>query len=71
MASHRSLLLASTLLLVAACATQPASDPASGAMLEQKCQRTAKHYQRYQHQGQVVYCKKEEPITSTQGGIGG
>jgi hypothetical protein len=62
MASNRvfqSVLLTASVLLVGACASQP-----EGSLLETKFERTAKHYQKYQRDGQTVYCKKEKPITS-------
>lgn len=56
MARHsvlHSVLLAAGVLLVGACASQP-----QGALLEKQFQQTAKHYDKYQHEGQVVYCKR-------------
>jgi hypothetical protein len=50
----RSILLGSSVLLMAACATkQP-----EGSLLEKRFQQTAKHYQQYQYEGQVIYCKR-------------
>jgi hypothetical protein len=49
----RSLLAASGMLFVAACATQPTTP-----LLERKFQQTAASYEKFQHEGQVVYCKK-------------
>ena len=49
----RFVLVASSVLLMAACASQP-----DGALLEKKFQRTAKQYQKYQHEGRLVYCKR-------------
>ena len=40
-------------LLAGACATQPTTP-----LLERKFQQTAAQYQRFQHEGKVVYCKK-------------
>jgi hypothetical protein len=55
----RSVLLAAGVLLVAACASQPAATTAeSSALLEKKFERTAKYYQKYQHEGKLVYCKR-------------
>ena len=73
MASNRvfhSVLLAAGVLLIAACASQPASTPDSAAvpdaatswantpLLEKKFQRAVKHYQAYQYEGQIIYCKR-------------
>jgi hypothetical protein len=62
----RSVLLAAGIALIAGCATPTRSPTASadGALLQKKFERAAKHYDKYQHEGQVVYCKKEKPITS-------
>lgn len=68
-------LIATGALLAAGCATPhaptagPAMTPpetmqASTPLLERKFQRAAKYYKKYRYQGQVVYCKKEKPITS-------
>ncbi len=59
----RSALLATGVLFVAACATQPTTP-----LLERKFQQTASKYQKFLHEGQVVYCKKgavPECITET------
>lgn len=57
MATNRifgSVLLAASVLMVAACATQP-----EGSLLEMKFQRAAKQYDRvYQYEGQKVYCMR-------------
>jgi hypothetical protein len=60
-------LLLAGAFLIAGCATQPhsASAPADGTLLDKKFERAAQHYEKYQHEGQVVYCKKEKPITSS------
>jgi len=50
----RSVLLAASVLSLAACATQADSTP----LLEKKFQREANNYVKYQHQGMVVYCKR-------------
>jgi hypothetical protein len=50
----RSILLAAGALFLAACATkQP-----EGTLLEKRFQQTAKHYQQYQYEGQIIYCKR-------------
>jgi|SRR5688572_3113590 len=49
----RTVLLTATVVLVGACASQPEE-----SLLETQFQRTAKQYQKYQHEGQVVYCKR-------------
>lgn len=60
----RSVLLATGALLIAGCATQPASQPgtelswADTPLLEKKFQREANNYQKIQHEGQTVYCKR-------------
>ena len=55
MARHmfRTVLLSSGVLFVAACATQPTTP-----LLERKFQQTAATYQKFQHEGKLVYCKK-------------
>jgi len=64
----RSVLVAAGLVLMAACASQPVSSPATAAaptpLLEKKFERAVVHYQKYQHEGQVVYCKKEKRFMS-------
>jgi len=64
----RSILLATGVLLMASCASQPASSPATARepspLLEMKFQRAAQHYEKFQYEGQVVYCKKEKPTYS-------
>jgi hypothetical protein len=59
----RSVLLATGVLLIAACASQTTSSPARASdptpLLEMKFQRAAKHYDlKFQHEGQIVYCKR-------------
>jgi hypothetical protein len=53
----RSVLLASGVLLIAACASQPASK--TGSLDEKYFQREASNYQKFQHEGQTVYCQTE------------
>jgi hypothetical protein len=53
----RSVLLLAGVLALAACATPTDRTP----LLEKKFQRAAKHYQKFQHEGQVVYCRKDGP----------
>jgi hypothetical protein len=64
----RSVMLASAVLLIAACASQPVSSPAyaeaSTPLLEKKFQQAAQHYRKYRYEGQTVYCRKEKVITS-------
>jgi hypothetical protein len=50
----RSVLLASGVLLIAACASQP-----PGSLDEKYFQREASNYLKFQHEGQVVYCQTE------------
>ena len=66
-----SVLLAAGVLLMAACASQPASAPGTAALaptrtplLEKKFQRATVHYQQFQHEGQTVYCRKEKATYS-------
>lgn len=66
----RSVLLATGVLMIAACATQPAATPGSSAspatatswantpLLEKKFQREANNYEQYQFEGQMVYCQR-------------
>ncbi len=59
----RSVLLASGVFLMVACASKPVSSPATVAitpLLEKKFQIVARNYQMFQHEGQTVYCKKEK-----------
>jgi len=58
----RSVLLASGVLLTAACASQTAST--TGSLDEKYFQREAKNYQKFQHEGQTVYCQSERQATS-------
>jgi hypothetical protein len=64
----RAALLAAGVSLIAASALQAASppDPAETqtALLEKKFQQTAQSYMKFQDKGEIVYCKKEKPITS-------
>jgi len=64
----RSVLLAAGVVLLAACASQPASTlgaaavpataPATTPLLERKFQQAARNYLKFQHEGQTVYCKR-------------
>lgn len=55
----RSILLTAGALLIGACASQPASRPDGVTpLLEKKFQQAARHYLKFQHEGQTVYCKK-------------
>jgi hypothetical protein len=61
-----SCLLATGVLLIAACAAQPVSTSSSEATpSEKRFQRVAATYGKYQLDGQTVYCKKEKGITSS------
>ena len=60
----RSVLLASSVLLVGACASQPTSTAPAPSLLEMKFQRVAQNYQKFSQEGQTVYCKKQKVITS-------
>jgi len=51
----RSILLASGVLLMGACASQP-----SGSLDEKYFQKEASNYLKFQHEGQTVYCRTEE-----------
>ena len=58
MASKRffpSVLVASGVLLMGACAAQPAST--TGSLDEKYFQREANNYLKFQHEGQTVYCQ--------------
>jgi outer membrane biogenesis lipoprotein LolB len=62
----RSILLAASALLMAACASQPAStSAATSSLLERRFLQAAQHYQRFQHEGQIVLCKKEPGTKNT------
>ncbi|HET9215544.1 MAG TPA: hypothetical protein VFR18_01115 [Terriglobia bacterium] len=50
----RSILLASGVLLMGACASQP-----EGSLDEKYFQREASYHQKFQHEGQTVYCQTE------------
>ena len=50
----RCVLLASGVLLIAACATKPA-----GSLDEKYFQQEASNYLKFQHEGQTVYCLTE------------
>ena len=57
MATNRvfqSVLLAASVLALAACASQPAP---KGSLAEKQFQRAAKQYQMFERDGQTVYCK--------------
>jgi len=58
----RSVLLASGVLLVAACASQPAST--TGSLDEKYFQREANNYLKFEHEGQTVYCQNEAQTAS-------
>jgi outer membrane biogenesis lipoprotein LolB len=58
----RSVLLAAGVLLMAACASQPAST--TGSLDEKYFQREANNYQKFQHEGQTVYCQNESQAGS-------
>ena len=49
-----SLLLAAGVLILGACASQPAST----SLLEKKFEREASNYLKFEHEGQAVYCKR-------------
>jgi hypothetical protein len=55
----RSLLLASGVLLMAACASQPA-----GSLNQKYFQREANNYLKFQHEGQTVYCQNNRNSAS-------
>ena len=58
----RSVLLAAGVLLIAACASQPASK--NGSLDEKYFQREANKYLKFQHDGQTVYCQSESQTAS-------
>jgi hypothetical protein len=54
------------MIVIAGCSTQPIPVASAGdTLLDKKFERAARHYQKFQHEGQVVYCTKEKPITSS------
>ena len=53
-----SILIAASVLALTACATEPRAP-----LLEKKFQRAAATYQKYDVQGQTVYCKKGDPAS--------
>ena len=55
----RTVLLASGMLLIAACASQPA-----GSLDEKYFQKEASNYLKFQHEGQTVYCRTEANAAS-------
>ena len=57
----RSVLLAAGVLVVAACASQP---PSTGSLDEKYFQREANNYQKFQYEGQTVYCQNEAQTAS-------
>jgi hypothetical protein len=64
MATNRifpAVLLAAGALLIAACASQPASKV---SLDEKYFQREANNYLKFQHQGQTVYCQNERDVAS-------
>ena len=60
--AFRSLLLATGVLLLAACATPP--EQASTPLDEKYFQREATNYQKFLHDGQIVYCQSEPNVGS-------
>ena len=59
----RTVLLAAGVLLIAACASPSVSTPDTAApaatpLLEKKFQIAATHYEKFQHEGQTLYCKR-------------
>lgn len=52
-----SVLLATGVLMIASCASQPASTPApTGSLDEEYFQKEAANYEKFQRDGQPVYC---------------
>ena len=45
-------------------AANPATAPPPTTLLEKKFQRAAKNYEKFQHEGQTIYCKKEKVTIS-------
>jgi outer membrane biogenesis lipoprotein LolB len=58
----RSVLLASGVLLMAACASQPAST--TGSLDEKYFQREANNYLKFEHEGQTLYCQNDRQSAS-------
>jgi hypothetical protein len=63
-----SALLAGGALLIAACASHPVSSPALPSdptpLLEEKFQIAVKQYEKFEHDGQTMYCRKDKVATS-------
>ena len=57
-----SVLLATGVLLIAAGASKPVPTP--GALEEKYFQREASHFQKFEHEGQTIYCQSEERVAS-------
>lgn len=55
----RSVLLASGVLLIAACASQPA-----GSLVEKKFQQETQAYQKFEKDGETIYCQKNGSLAS-------
>lgn len=61
-----SCFLATGVMLIAACVSQPVSTSTPNlSPSEKRFQRVAATYGRYQLDGQTVYCRKEKVITSS------
>jgi len=55
----RSVLLASGVLLIAACATQPA-----GSLVDRKFEQETRAYQKFEKDGETIYCQKNGSVAS-------
>ena len=65
MASHRvlrSVLLSASVLVVDACASQPAST--TGSLDDKYFQREVSNYMKFEFEGQTVYCQNEPAVAS-------
>ena len=58
----RFVLVASGVLLMAACASQP--DSTTGSLDDKYFQKEAENYLKFQHEGQTVYCQTEAHAAS-------
>jgi hypothetical protein len=55
----RSVLLASGVLLIAACASQP-----PGSLIDKKFEQETRAYQKFEKDGETIYCQKQSSVAS-------
>lgn len=58
-----AILLVAGVLVANVCAAESVTDQVT--LAEKQFQRAAKSYRIYQHEGKVVYCKKDRVVTSS------